>query len=282
MPSRQGKNWCFTLNNYDDEDVRKLNELGTRLQESNITGLVYGLEVGESGTPHIQGFISFEKKQTLSGVKRVISSRIHGEIANQPHKAWEYCKKDGDYKEFGRRPKRKGQRTDLEQVQEDIRGGASLEEIQDNYFSTYAKYPKAIREYCSRYAPQRNWVTDVQVLWGETGTGKTRFVHETCQKENCELYTHTGESWFDGYRGQTDVLFDDYNGSEFKLSYLLKLLDRYNYQVPIKGNYVNWAPKRIWITSNKSPEEWYQNCHQEQRAALKRRFTKVTHFARLQ
>lgn len=75
--------------------------------------------------------------------------------------------------------------------------------------------------------------------------------------------------------------FDDFGGSEFKLTYLLKLMDRYPMRVPVKGSFVNWVPKKIYITSNYSPKEWFPNAKDEHVKALFRRFKKVVRFRRL-
>jgi len=58
------KNYCFTVNNYvaNDEIIFK---------EYDCTYMVYGREVGESGTPHLQGYIVFHSQKTLSAVKKV-------------------------------------------------------------------------------------------------------------------------------------------------------------------------------------------------------------------
>lgn len=270
----RAKHWCFTINNYTNEDIERIRLVANGNQSSY---LVYGLERGESGTQHIQGFASFKSRLRLSQLRQLLSTRGHFEIARgSPQQAAEYCKKDGDYHEFGTPPVGQGTRSDLQTVQERIKSGASKDEIRDEFFGVYAKYPRAIDNYIADLQPPRNWETEVIVFWGKTGKGKTRAVFEFI--DHSQIYVHPGDSWFDGYNGQSVALFDDFNGSEFKLSYLLKLLDRYPMKVPIKGSYVNWLPKHIFITSNKDPKEWYMGAHEEQRNALFRRIKTIRHF----
>ena len=52
-------------------------------------------------------------------------------------------------------------------------------------------------------------------------------------------------------------------------------------RVPVKGGFVQWVPKRIWITSNYSPKEWYPNAKDEHVKALFRRLTRVVRFRRM-
>lgn len=270
----RAKHWCFTINNYTDDDIAACRRVG---ETHPCTYLVYGLERGDSGTPHVQGFVSFHTRLRLNQLRELISTRGHYEIARgSPRQAAEYCKKDGDYHEFGSPPLGQGTRNDLQAVQERIIAGATKDEIRSEFFTVYAKYPRAITEYIHDLQTKRTWETEVIVYWGKTGTGKTRAVYEFISLD--DIYVHPGDSWFDGYHGQSVALFDDFNGSEFKLSYLLKLLDRYPMQVPIKGSYVNWVPKHIFITSNKDPQVWYENAHEEQRRALFRRINTIRHF----
>lgn len=120
---------------------------------------------------------------------------------------------------------------------------------------------------------------DVHIYYGDTGSGKTRAVYD---KESLDdLYVHPGGHWFDGYDGQDAVLFDDFSGSCFPISYFLKILDRYPMTVPVKGGFVNWKPRRIYVTSNLNPTEWYSGAHIEHQRALRRRFTHVIHFSNL-
>lgn len=98
----QSKYWCFTLNNPTDDEVGALRELGEAL---TTTHLVIGNEVGEGGTPHIQGFIIFATPKRFETAKRKLGRRVHLERANgTPFQAYTYCCKDGNYEEFGEIP----------------------------------------------------------------------------------------------------------------------------------------------------------------------------------
>lgn len=104
MPAAQARRFCFTLNNYTPEDVAHIESLYLNA-DNHITYLVIGREVGDSGTPHLQGFICFSRRKTFNVVKALINERIHIEGARgTSDQAATYCKKDGAYTEFGTVP----------------------------------------------------------------------------------------------------------------------------------------------------------------------------------
>lgn len=272
MPRRQAKNWVFTLNNYTNDEVDALEALGTELP-SPLCYLVFGKEQGENGTPHLQGYICYKSKKEFNVVKSVVSPRAHIEPAKgSPRQASDYCKKDNEYKEYGTLPKGKGYRSDLHDIARKIRQGATIRRISQEHPESYIRYNsgiKKLKHLVSEEQPRH--VPQIWVFWGPTGSGKSRRVWEFTSQSQC--WVSPGSKWFDGYDDHPAVLFDDFDGSWFKLTYLLKLLDRHPFSVPVKGAYVTWNPKTIYLTSNHEPKEWYADANPEHQAALLRRLT---------
>lgn len=88
------KSWCFTLNNYTEEDVGSMKNIITKWCKYGI----FGFEVGENGTPHLQGYIEFKNKDRPMNKKYLWSKRIHWEKGKGSRKQNdEYCQKDGDF-----------------------------------------------------------------------------------------------------------------------------------------------------------------------------------------
>lgn len=68
--------WVFTLNNPTPDDFNTLDVL---FADPTVLDLVVGLEVGEGGTEHFQGFIKFASPKRLRAVSGLLS-RAHIEI----------------------------------------------------------------------------------------------------------------------------------------------------------------------------------------------------------
>lgn len=89
------KRYCFTYNNYDVNILDKFNNTLNTLGK-----YIYGFEVGESGTPHLQGYINLNNKKTLSSlINHVNIKQIHFEKCKGSEKDnITYCSKDGKFK----------------------------------------------------------------------------------------------------------------------------------------------------------------------------------------
>lgn len=284
MSAGYAKHWCFTVNNPGDDEERFLYKLERLVTDRVLAYAVAGREVGESGTPHLQGFISLTAKKRFSWIKAQVHSTAHWEVARgTPQQAADYCKKDENYVEYGDLPvSRQGQRNDLASVREILDTGGDLLAVAEADFGVYLRYERSLRSYMSMRTPKRDWVCEVRVFWGDAGTGKTRRVHELEESNDLWVAVDNQLQWFDGYEGQPAVLFDDFvSVRNEKFGFLLQLLDRYAMRVPIKGGFVNWCPRRIYFTSNIPVEQWHNGVSTNQFAALRRRITQQVHFTNL-
>jgi len=275
----RSKYFCFTLNNYNEEEEQTIQTLAR--QEDKVTYLVYGREVGENGTRHLQGYVEFLNRQRFAGVKRMLGNRVHLEKRlGTSIEASEYCKKDGDVFEHGTLSiSKQGQRNDLIALHQSLKEKRSLIDISDEHFSCYVKYERAIKSYKLLHSPSRNPNNPPSVIcyWGNTGLGKTRSVWDNARSID-DIWVYPGKSWFDGYDDHPIALFDEFRGSSMELHMLLQILDRYPIKVRVKGSHANWNPEEIYLTSNIHPIDWYPNVDQPSRDALMRRFTNIYHF----
>lgn len=83
----QCMHWCFTWNNYQDEDIETLETLFKHICHKYC----FQQEEGENKTPHLQGVISLKKKSrwTEFGLPKA----IHWEKCQHVTKAYLYCSK---------------------------------------------------------------------------------------------------------------------------------------------------------------------------------------------
>lgn len=143
----QARRWCFTINNPTPED-----ELA--LEADVFRYLIYGEEVGESGTPHLQCYAEFPKPTRLSALKKMFP-RAHFEVARgSPQEASAYCKKDGKFTERGVLGGSPGNRADLEAFKTSVKAGTrTYSDLLEEHSDVCAKYPRFVKEYLQSTAP---------------------------------------------------------------------------------------------------------------------------------
>lgn len=150
----QSQAWCFTLNNYSAEDVERLRQL------AGTVFTIFGREVGEAGTPHLQGFVKFNTRKRLQQVKVLLGNdTVHVEVARNVRQAIAYCRKDGDYEEFGTEPIVQGGRNDLLAFKESVKSGVrKLSDLRELHSAVVAKYPRFVVDYLDDTADKREVV----------------------------------------------------------------------------------------------------------------------------
>jgi hypothetical protein len=139
------KNWIFTLNNYTNEDVERVSNL---VNNSKAEYVIFGKETASTGTPHLQGFIKFKRRVRLVPTKTIIGSNPHVQVANKVMACIQYCKKEGNWVEFGSLGKTQGSRGDLDDFKQAVKDGMlDSKEARERFPDTYAKYPRFCIEY---------------------------------------------------------------------------------------------------------------------------------------
>jgi hypothetical protein len=81
--------------------------------------------------------------------------------------------------------------------------------------------------------------------------------------------------WWCGYRGQKNVVIDEFRGG-IDISHMLRWLDRYPVTVETKGSARPLMVEKIWITSNLAPMAWYPDIDKETMDALIRRLNIIS------
>lgn len=274
---KQSRRWCFTLNHYTEDEIAKLESVPVKY-------LIYGREIGDQGTPHLQGFIILNDNRALSWLKNNVSERAHWEAAKgNVEQNQEYCKKEGVWIEKGTVPQQ-GKRTDVDRAWEIVKEKGLSAAIDDNP-STFIRYPRGMKEYAQHLQMKKRRVKP-KVFWfyGETGCGKTYEAYD----KNVELYGYddvwmSAETlqWFDGYEGQRVAVFDDFRKDFCKFHWLLRILDGRHCRVQVKGGHANFTPEIIYITAPMHPTQMYSDTEGKVREdinQLLRRIDKIEFF----
>ena len=285
------KDWCFTLNNPRSKDI-------TKLQSLEYGYLVYQLEIGEQGTPHIQGFVQMREKQRLASLHRLVKRARFAKRKGTPYEASHYCKKpvpDCECKHC-----------------KDLEAFDNVEPFEDGFLSVETQYKlyeiaKVIKEHglqrCidrfpdsyitlhngmkaldKNYAKKRDFKTAVTILWGEPGSGKTRYAMETFP-EPYVLPCGGGKGsadFFGDYRPELhqSVIVDDFYSYWHYSKTFLKVTDRYPIEVQTKGGFLQFLAHDLVFTSNLSPDKWYPNILSDpvRKDSFFRRITNIIHF----
>lgn len=262
----QARNWCFT-----DWTCTDWTELYNKHKDL-IRFICWGEEISpETKNKHHQGWIQVIKKKTRGGLKKLMGKEISlracrgDEFDNQI-----YCKKDNNYKEYGKFVVQ-GERTDLQGIKEFIDEGHTMKEIADENFQLFCQYRGGITKYKELVEKEKSKQfrkVEVNVLYGATGTGKTRIAMEEAE------YKIEGSNlkWWDGYEGEKCIVIDEF-ANQIPITELLTLLDGYQLRLPIKGGHTYALWNKVYITTNLNFDEWYPSARLMHKEALIRRIS---------
>lgn len=280
MVVQRSRAFTFTLNNYADDVLDKLEELV-------CVYMIAGAEVAPStGTKHVQGYVYFANARSMKSVIKLVHAIHpggHVEMARGTvDQNYEYCSKEGDFIEFGIKPLSSEEKGELEVDRwDEARAFAKegrFDEISSDLFVKYRNAFKGIRQdFQEAMIHPENDVLENYWFCGKSGSGKSR----EARKRWPGAYLKMKNKWWNGFKiGEHEtVIIDDVDPTHQNWigAFLKEWSDHYPFQAEIKNGTFVIRPKRIVVTSQYTIEQIFTD--PETVSALKRRFA-TKHFGR--
>lgn len=261
----KSRGWIFVINNYNADEVLEVQQYA-----ENCVYLIYGLEAGDSGTPHIQAYLYFKSACYFSRMKKAFP-RAHIEAAQgTPAQNRSYCIKEGDWQEFGTIPQ-KGKRCDITDFVRKVKDSDSKlpeEELLLSHAALVARYPLFVdRVQRFFHPPKARGELDNYWLCGPPGTGKT-----VRAKAMGSYFIKAPNKWFDGYLGEDVLIVEDLEPQHSRtMSWFLKIWGDYDpVTAQVKGSSLFIRPDILCVTSNYTIDE--MGWDESTTLAMKRRF----------
>lgn len=243
------------------------------------------LEKGESGYLHWQILLVHKHAIRFSTLKKALPG-VHLEPKRgSMQQAVAYVTKK-DTRVVKEKPLAKGEistseqgkRSDLDELREIVlTGSMSLDDLIIDH-PLAASYTRMCQSLI-RARDAKKWKNElrldlkVTVIFGETGTGKTRTVYQNNELKNVCRVTHYGSGKFDHYSGHRILALDEFAG-QIPVQELLTLCDIYPVELPARYEDKIACYQHVYILSNTPPWDWY-DCDVSLKKALSRRFTEV-------
>lgn len=230
----------MTWNNPSEDAEKYLRDL------DGVNLLVFGRETGESGTRHLQIYLTWSKIASFPAMKKLFPL-CHIEPAKAKEMAANYCMKDGDYEKIDNR--RPGHRSDFDAIRL-LAVERRFADIRDSHPADFARYhagiyamARAVNETLLRDPPRVFW------FFGSTGTGKSFVAQRLCDIHSTWWSGEQFPKYFSGYQEHKAVVLDDMRSTKLSLPLALRLFDRYPMTVPSFGAFSNFVPAIIVVTS---------------------------------
>lgn len=279
--------WTEELNKTEEQVVEIFNKC---IEDGLIKYYCFQEEVApDTLRHHLQLFIEWRQPQRGERIERLLGigkRQYHGvRRRGTAEDCSDYCSKEdtrvaGPWS-GGTLDKRPGTRSDLQRIADRVTEGSDIRSIAREFNAGFIRYGRGIRDLQNvLFEPSTEFKKkEVLILVGPPGCGKTRWVIENYGQSLWKAPASFGSKqlWFDGYRGQETVFFDDFTGN-CDYETILRLTHDWEETVPVKGGFCRWWPKRIIFASNVPVECWWPT--RGEIGAFERRVTQRVNFDR--
>lgn len=258
------KGVCFVFTDFLPNNIDNGYEAIFKENKDIIRCVKWGKEIcPKTKKLHNQGFIQMYKQCRFSMIQKLFKSKCHFEVMHGTlEQNNDYCGKDGVLKSCGNWVTR-GFRSDLHNIKDDLKDGATLYDIMDNYTGDFVRYHGGIakmKELIDKKQAPKWRDLNVEIWVGEAGSGKSRGVFEKYGHDNVFKISNGCDPKFrfNGYDNEKVLLIDDFNGW-MKYSEMLTVLDGHRERLNVKNGFTYAKWETVIITSNAKPAEWYNN-----------------------
>ncbi len=275
MSTRRARHWCFTINNPVTD---KTGTADVKFISDTMDYIVVGHEIGKKGTPHLQCYVAFKRRLRFNQVRKLYPRARISKLYkySTPLAAATYCKKDGDFVEYGTLPKSPA-RASSDSMKN--RWRVALDDAKKGDYESIppdmlTRYYHSYKRYAQDNPIRPKDLDRVCGVWyhGLSGAGKSH----TARANYPDYYDKPLNKWWDGYGDEPHVILDDVDKETAKFigSRLKRWSDKYSFPAEQKGTTVQIRPKTIIVTSQYTIAElWPYNL--QTRTALERRFREV-------
>lgn len=262
--------YVFTINNYTDNCVERCR---TAIElDHRVIYICFGFEVGDCGTPHLQGYLQLSTRVLSKTICTLLGGRARLDTAKgDDQENYEYCSKtrEGDtpneqFEEYGTRASRskavkRPANQAFELIRDDILSGSSIADIASTYPTEFIKhhagiikmakilnceplvrffgpFPEILYLRIANPLHEFDWQRSV-VVCGETGLCKTQFVLSLFNNPLCVSNTEELKSF---RRLEHDaIIFDDVSVAHWPRNSQLHLADvEVARGINVKGSHV--------------------------------------------
>jgi len=279
---KEGLNVCFTLNNYTENQIKRLKSLAAPDCPPQWTGyttfIIFQEEIApETGTPHLQGYIELGQKRTMNVVKSLLgcpSVHLEKRLGTQ-EQAISYCSKSDSRKpltspmRYGtpRKDERKAEGRD-EFAKKAIDLENTIDSLIDQHPMDMIKYGTGVEKVRDTKIPHRIHIPNIHIFVGPSGSGKSQKAFKDFPEAYVAPWPTGGRWWWPNYHYQEVVVFDEFR-HQISYTQMLNLLDSTPMTVEFKGGSKKMTSSTLIFTTNCPLLDWYKNC--PQRTALFRR-----------
>lgn len=268
MPTPQGRYWLITLSCEHHPQEPTLHEDFAYIKGQK--------EIGQGGFEHWQFLVNCKRVRSRNQVKAAIHPTAHVELTRSTA-ANQYVWKDESAVpntrfEYGEKTFNRNSKTDWAQVKQHAIQG-NLDQVPDDIYIRH--YASLVRIRSDHARPAQRDAVQVRVYWGPPGTGKSYRAIEEAKAYGTVYFKNPRTKWWDGYRGEQNVVIDEFSGDAIDVDYIKRWWDIYPCSVEIKGSSVPLHATRFWVTSNHAPDYWFPNARPVDHAAIRRRITTV-------